>query len=424
VPTVSPFRGWRYAPAVGELAELISPPYDIIGPAWADRLADRDPHNSVRLDLPRSLPGEPPDRRYARAATTLHAWQAEGLLVRDDRPAVYAYEQRWSPAGAGEPRTQRGFMARLGLEPFRAGGPVRPHERTMGGPRADRLALLRATGANLSPIIGLYRTTGAATGTALDAAMAAPADAVAIDEGGIEHRLWVVPLDDAVRGAAAAALLAGASAAPITIADGHHRYETALTFQRERPAAGTIMALLFDLAATPVTTLPTHRLVRGELAGTALLEAAARLFRVDRCPSADALVEAMALPRTTQRLGVWSRGLAAILTPRPGAIGPLLDERGSEALRWLDVSVLSAALRELFGLGEEAAHGGAIGYTSDAAAAIAAVRHGEADSAFLLDPTPVDAVLAVAEAGELMPQKSTYFAPKPATGLVFDMGGS
>ena len=164
--------------------------------------------------------------------------------------------------------------------------------------------------------------------------------------------------------------------------------------------------------------------MRGEPAGAALLDAAARLFRVDRCPSAHALVDAMALPRTAQRIGVWTGDAAAILTPRPEAIGPLLDERGSEALRWLDVAVLSAALRELLGLGEAAAHGGAIGYTSDAAAAIAAVRHGEADTAFLLDPTPVEAVLAVAEAGELMPQKSTYFAPKPATGLVFDMGGS
>jgi uncharacterized protein (DUF1015 family) len=424
VPKVSPFRGWRYAPAAGELVDLISPPYDVISPAQADRLAARDPHNSVRLDLPQLIPGEAADRRYARAATTVRAWQAEGLLVRDDRPAVYAYEQQWSPAGAGGPQTQRGFVARLGLEPFRAGGPVRPHERTLGAARADRLALLRATGANLSPIIGLYRTAGSATGAALHALMAVPPDASVVDDGAVEHRLWVVPVDDTVRGTAARALLAGASEGPITIADGHHRYETALLFHAERPDAATIMTLLFDLAATPVTTLPTHRLVRGRPAGPALLAAAARLFRVDRCPSAEALVKVMAQPRPGQRLGVYTGDVAAILTPRPAALGALLDGHGSEALRWLDVSVLAAALQELLGLGEDAAHGGAIGYTSDAAEAMAAVRRGEADTAFLLDPTPVEAVLAVAEAGELMPQKSTYFAPKPATGLVFDMGGS
>jgi len=424
VPIVSPFRGWRYAPAAGELADLISPPYDVIGPAQADRLAARDPHNSVRLDLPQPVPGEAADLRYARAAATLHAWQAEGLLVHDDRPAVYAYEQCWTPRAGAERHSQRGFVARLGLEPFRAGGPVRPHERTLGGPRADRLALLRATEANLSPIIGLYRTVGPAAGVVLDALMAVPPDTAVVDDGAVEHRLWVVPVDDPARGAAARTLLAGASGGPITIADGHHRYETALLFHGERSQAATIMTLLFDLAATHVTTLPTHRLVHGRPAGAALLDAAARLFRVDRCPSAEALMQAMAQPRPAPRLGVCTGDAAAILTPRPAALAPLLDEHGSQTLRWLDVSVLSVALHELLGLGEDAAHGGAIGYTSDAAEAVAAVRRGEADTAFLLDPTPVEAVLAVAEAGELMPQKSTYFAPKPATGLVFDMGGS
>ena len=367
MPTVSPFRGWRYAPAAGELADLISPPYDVIGPAQADRLAARDPHNSVRLDLPQPIPGEAADLRYARAASTLGAWQAEALLVRDDRPAVYAYEQRWSPGGAGAPQTQRGFVARLGLEPFRVGGPVRPHERTLGGARADRLALLRATGANLSPIIGLYRTTGSATGAALDTLMAVPPDASVVDDGQVEHRLRVVPVDDTERGMAARALLAGASEGPITIADGHHRYETALLFHGERPEAATIMTLLFDLAATPVTTLPTHRLVRGRPAGPALLEAAARLFRVDRCPSAEALVEVMAVPPAAQRLGVYTGGLAAVLTPRVAAIGPLLDSHASEASRWLDVAVLAATLWRLFGIDAAAAHDGAIGYTSDAA---------------------------------------------------------
>ncbi len=423
MPTVSPFRGWRYASAAGDLAGLISPPYDVIGPAQADRLAARDPHNSVRLDLPQPMAGEGPESRYARAATTLRAWQAERLLVRDERPAVYAYEQRWSASG-GPPQTQRGFVARLGLEPFRTGGPIRPHERTLGGARADRLALLRATGANLSPIIGLYRTAGSATGAALDALTAVVPDASVVDDGAVQHRLWVAPVDDTARGAAAGELLAGASGAPITIADGHHRYETALLFQGERPEAATIMTLLFDLAATQVTTRPTHRLVHGEPAGAALLDAAARLFRVDRCPSAEALVEVMALPRPAQRLGLYTGGLAAVLTPRVASVAPLLDSHASEASRWLDVAVLAAVLWRVFGIDAAAAHDGAIGYTSDVGEAVEAVDRGEAASAFLLDPTPVEAVLAVAEAGELMPQKSTYFAPKPATGLVFDMGGS
>ena len=338
------------------------------------------------------------------------------------RPSTRTSSAGRHPVGA--PQTQRGFVARLGLEPFRTGGPIRPHERTLGGARADRLALLRATGANLSPIIGLYRTAGSATGAALDALTAVRPDASVVDDEAVQHLLWVAPVDDTARGRAAGALLAGASGAPITIADGHHRYETALLFQGERPEAATIMTLLFDLAATQVTTRPTHRLVHGEPAGPALLDAAARLFRVDRCPSAEALVEVMALPRPAQRLGLYTGGLAAVLTPRVASIAPLLDAHASEPRAgWTWPSSppscggSSASMPRPRTMGRSAT-------PATRAEAVAAVQRGEADSAFLLDPTPVDAVLAVAAAGELMPQKSTYFAPKPATGLVFDMGGS
>ncbi|MFI5262151.1 MAG: DUF1015 family protein [Candidatus Limnocylindrales bacterium] len=424
MPIVTAFRGLRYDRSAGDAADLISPPYDVIGPAEAARLAARDPHNSVRLDLPQPRPGEPSDSRYGQAAADLAAWQAAGVLVRDPRPAVYAYEQRYRLPGVDQARTRRGFIARLGLEPFRPGGPVRPHERTLGEVRADRLALLRATGANLSPIIGLYRTDGVVTAEALAAVMAGPADVAAVDDLGVQHRLWVVPVDDLVRGAAAQALLAGASAGPITIADGHHRYVTALTHHGERPEAATVMALLFDLAATSVTTLPTHRLVRGEPAGPDLMSAAGRLFQVDPCSSAMALLAAMAAPPTRQRLGVYSRGLPALLIPRRAALEPLLDAGASAVARWLDVAVLGTTLAALLGLDAAAVAAGAVTYTSDAEAAIAAVDAGEADTAFLLDATPVDAVLAVAEAGGLMPQKSTYFTPKPASGLVLDPGGA
>lgn len=424
MPTVSAFRGLRYDRSAGDPTGLISPPYDVIDAAEAARLASRDRHNSVRLDLPQAVPGEPPEARYAQAGADLAAWQAQGILVRDPRPAVYAYEQRYQPGPEERPRTQRGFIARLGLESFRAGGPIRPHERTLGGPRADRLALLRATGANLSPIIGLYQTYGSRTTAALERVMAGPSDVAVVDDAGVRHRLWVVPLDDAARGTAAQALLDGPSAGPITIADGHHRYETALTYRGEHPAAATIMTLLFDLAATPVRSLATHRLVRGGPVGSELLAAAARLFEVDPCPSAADLRAAMGEPPAGQRIGVYSRGSAALLTPRRDALAPLLEPDASVAARWLDVAVLAAAMRDLFGLDAATAAEGAIRYTSDIDAALAAVDAGEADTAFLLDATPIEAVLAVAAAGDVMPEKSTYFAPKPATGLVFDPGGS
>jgi uncharacterized protein (DUF1015 family) len=442
---------------VGDLAAVISPPYDVIAPEAQARLLARHPRNSVRLDLPEERPGDRSGARYARAAADLAAWQQDGTLRRDPDEAIYPYEQTWgtgrppapssaAPTGRGAPptspseRVQRGFFARLRLEDLGSRSGVLRHERTLSGPKEDRYRLLQATGANLSPIMGLYQGRDQRSGGLLPLLCADPPVADVCDDDGVRHRLWRAPLSDPRFAAPARALLELAGSGPITLADGHHRYETALRYRDERRAAGLggedssdtfVLALLFDTDATDLEVLPTHRLVRGAPHGAPLLTAAAGLFRVEPLASADALAaafdpdgrpEAPGRPAPTGRLGLYSDGLAAILYPRRDRLEPLLDPGASELLRWLPVSVLAAALEGLLGVGAQATAAGRLTYTKNAREALGAVDAGAADSAFLLEPIPAMVVQRVAEAGELMPQKSTYFYPKPATGLLFSAG--
>lgn len=438
MPTLRPFRALRYDPAiVGDLVDVISPPYDVISPELQTRLASRHPRNSVLLDLPPVEVGDGPEDRYRRAAAAFVAWRTDGTLRKDPTPSLYVYEQVYRLPGSSAERRQRGFFARLKLEPFGPGSGVLPHERTLGGPRADRLALLSATGANFSPVVGLYTSPHGESGALLDALMAAGSNVEVVDDDGVRHRLWVVAAGARGDGGPADRLVALAEAGPIVIADGHHRYSTALEYRDQRgarractedPPYETIFTLLFDLAATEMTILPTHRLVAGEPSGDGLLAELGRLFEVEVVGSVEALEAAFASPTGdapdgggVPRIGVWSAGRAAILYPRPGDLDRALTEQASPVTRSLGVTILEAALSLVYGLDRIAiARGERLTYLKGVAEAIAAATAG--GSAFLLDPTPAADVVRVARAGELMPQKSTYFIPKPATGLLFAPG--
>jgi uncharacterized protein (DUF1015 family) len=437
VPTLRPFRALRYdLTVIGRLAEVISPPYDVISPDLQARLASRHPRNSVMLDLPPALPGDRPEDRYRRAAAAFVAWRTDGTLRKDLSPSLYVYEQAYHLPGATRVRVQRGFFARLTLEPFGPASDVLPHERTLGGPRADRLALLEATGANFSPVVGLYTSALGESGPILEAIVAGHPDEDVVDDDDVRHRLWVVPAGARGDGGPVDQLIALAEAGPIVLADGHHRYVTALEYRElrgvrractEDPPYETIFALFFDLAATEMTVLPTHRVVAGEPTAASLEAALGRLFEIEAVGSADALVATFTpMPDGTAasagpRIGVWSGGWSAILHPRRGALDAVLAAQASPATRSLGVSILEAALLAVYGLDQPAiARGGRLAYVKDGSAAIAAAKG--VGSAFLLDPIPADEVVRVARAGELMPQKSTYFSPKPVTGLLFAPG--
>jgi uncharacterized protein (DUF1015 family) len=436
VPTIRPFRGLRLEPdVVGDLAAVVSPPYDVISPAQQRALLARSPRNVVRLDLPAEELGDGPDDRYRRAARTFAAWRSDGSFRKDPRPSLYVYEQVYRVPGAAVERIQRGFFGRLRLERFGVGGGVLPHERTLSGPKEDRYKLLRATGANFSPVVGLYEDRSGGSAAVLGEVAGRPPTIDLIDDDGVRHRLWVVTADEAGDGPVER-LIAGASG-PITIADGHHRYETALRYRDERrmsrsceedPPFDYILMLFLETTGQALTVLPTHRVVRGlGPDGVAALWAGlGELFEVQLVERSDELESAFGAAALDAggagRFGLWTRTGGAVLTARREAFGPLLPSGGA-ALRRLDVTLLGAALERLCGVGADAlAAGGRVAYTKSFVEALGWVDRAEdgADAAFLLEPTPVAEIAAVATAGDVMPQKSTYFYPKPVTGLVID----
>jgi uncharacterized protein (DUF1015 family) len=438
VPQIRPFRALRYSrDAVPDLATVVAPPYDVIGPEEHRTLLARDPRNVVRLDLPAPEPGDDPDERYRRAARTLAAWRSDGTLRKEARPAAYVYEQQFSVPGTSTTRTRRGFFARVRLEPFGSG--VRAHERTMSGPKEDRYRLLRATAVNTSPIVGSYAEPTGRAAALLEEVCARQPEVDVADDASVRHRLWVVPdvtdADGMPSIAAELADLAGASA--ITIADGHHRYETALRYRDERhvgasgdadPAYDYVLMLLLEPRAGPITVLATHRILLGlGDAGVESLRAGlGELFEVRAPVGSEELVAAFSpaadAPGGEGRFGLWTRAGGAVLHARREAFEDLLPP-GGDAVRRLDVVLLGVALDRLAGIDTSAiAAGGRLAFTKDASDAIAAVddhRDG-ADAAFLLDPTPAADMIAVAADGDVMPQKSTYIYPKALTGLVIN----
>lgn len=435
MPDIRPFRALRYDPeTVGDVGLVVAPPYDVIGADLHRDLLARHPCNSVRLDLPVGEPGEDPDERYRRAARTLTAWRSDGTLRKDPRPSVYVYEQAYRVPGTDVERTQRGFFARLRIEPFGHGSSVLPHERTLSAPKEDRYRLLRATGINTSPVVGLYEDADRAAPPALAAAIAGPVAADVTDGDGVRHRLWVVPDDG--QGSPAATLIAAAAAGPVFIADGHHRYETALRYRDERrkgsaeqdPAFDFLLMLFLD-AAAPLTVLPTHRVVRGlgEDGIAALVARLPELFAVTEMPAPELVARfeaAGGLAGGEGQFGLRTRGGAWLLKARREAFAPLaIGGTQGTAVEALDVSLFGSALERLAGIdGAAVAGGGRITYSKSAAEAATLVeqRVDGADAAFLLEPTPVASILAVARDGDVMPQKSTYFYPKALTGLVLN----
>ena len=393
---------------------MLCPPYDVISPAERERLVARDSHNAVRLELPASTPADAKAEDFARAAQTLQAWITDGTLARDERPMVYVYEQHFT-ASDGTPRVARSFFCELRLEEYGSGGGVRPHEHTLGPAKEHRFQLLRATRTHLSPVLLIYEGDSVAL---LDELTTAARPAEAIGPDGVGQRLWAI---DPELVPAAKDLLALAGARPLTIADGHHRYETALRFRDSTGApagADHVLALLFSAASGGLELEPWHRVITNAPDHATVLKTAAELFDASPAAFADELVEAIQGSKQAGVLGVWTRSGGSVLRVEPDGVGP---NGVSAEVRRLDVSVLSDTLSRMIGASEaELTAQGRLTYTHDTREAVRRVEQSEADVCFLLRPTPVEQVLAVAAAADFMPPKSTYFHPKAATGLVFD----
>jgi uncharacterized protein (DUF1015 family) len=413
VAEVRPIQALQYDLGRVRLAEVVAPPYDVIDAEQREELLARSDHNVVELDLPRDPGGGDP---YAHAARLLAKWTEEGILTRDAEPAIWALEQDYT-APDGSCPTRRGLLARIRLAPYGEG--IRPHERTQPGPKEDRLRLTRATRHNLSPIFALH------PGDAwrhLEPALSGDTWGEVTDGDGTTHRVWRVG-EPAVHEAIAAELEPG----ELLIADGHHRYETALAYQREVGAGGPadyVLMALVSLEDPGLTVFPTHRLISGladdpvkqEALGTGLKE----IFEIEELPTDQ--VD----PGGVDGVGVFgyidSHFRRSLLRLRDTArLDQALAGR-SDAYRRLDAAILEElVLKGILGMSaEDIAAKRGIGYTQRVDEALAKLDAGEYQAAFLLRPTPVDRVRAVAAAGETMPPKSTYFFPKLLTGIVFN----
>jgi uncharacterized protein (DUF1015 family) len=410
---VQPLRALHYDTAVvGEIARVVAPPYDVIDAAQRAQLIARSPFNIVAIDLPQGDPDP-----YAAAGELFESWQLQGVLARDREPALWAHTQDYSGPD-GQARRRRGFFCRVRIEGY-GPGRVRPHERTHPGPKEDRLRLTRATRANTSPIFSLYSDPRQATWAALEPATTQSPWAQVTDDGGTVHRVWRVTDGEAI-----AAVQAATRDAELLIADGHHRYETMAAYAEEIGGEGEHRYILMCLVALEdpgLTVFPTHRLVGGldEQRWSALEQALRRDFEIVDVPEQEIEPPPGAGPL---QLGYIDgrEGRARRLTLRDQGIADAALSGHSEAYRHLDTGVLEAlVLKGALSLSDEdIAHFNGLFYARDTAEALAMVRSGSYDAAFVMRPTPISQVRGVAAAGENMPPKSTYFFPKLLTGLL------
>ncbi|HET6494863.1 MAG TPA: DUF1015 domain-containing protein [Thermoleophilia bacterium] len=432
---VRPFRGLRY-PGTVDLDDLVAPPYDVLSAAQAAELRARSPFNAVHLDLPVG-PGESPGAAaYTRAAEVLATWRRDGVLRREAEPAVYLVDQTYRGPD-GRERVRRGFIARLVLADLED-GVVLPHERTHAGPKADRLALYRASHSDLSQIFLLFPDDAGRVADELNAAAAAvmsTRDAVEARDGdGNTHR--TAP----VFGAAAARVAALLRDQTLYIADGHHRYETALAYRDERRKLGdhsadTMMVYLCGMNDPGLTVFPTHRLLKGvDLPPMAeVLERLRPVFDVlpesaFGCPACErVLARELETSADSERVfGLYfppEEACALVRLRDFSALDRLVDEGFSAESAALTVTILHYLIfRDALGIDPTHTEG-MIDYVSDLPSAFSRLGNGEYALGAFINPTLVSEVKRIADQGATMPQKSTYFYPKLLTGLVYDALG-
>lgn len=427
---ILPFRGIRYDPARVCLDDVVAPPYDVLSPSDAAALRARSPYNVVHVDAPALGASEPGDP-YGLAAERLRAWRAAGVLRRDAEPSLYLVDQRYRGPDGFE-RLRRGLIARLRLADF-AERVVLPHEATHAGPKVDRLSLMRAARTTTSQIFLLFPDDDGAVAETLGAAApgcASDDDSIAAQDGdGNTHTVRPV------RGAAAERIVAALRPETLFIADGHHRYETALAYRDERRAAGDdradhLAVYLCSMRDPGLTVFPTHRLVKGvEVPPMAqVLERLRPSFAVfpERSDAAACTAMARHLADFADHGKVFGlyfpreRACCTVELRDPSAVARLEQEGWSPESAQLSVTILHAlVLRDAVGLDPHHTEGH-IDYVTTAEEAFARLDSGEYGLGAFLNATEVREVRAVAERGETMPQKSTYFYPKLLTGLVVD----
>jgi uncharacterized protein (DUF1015 family) len=418
---IEPFRALMYnRKIVGDQSRVVAPPYDLIGAARQQQLYERSPYNVVRLELAREAD------RYGAAEKTLADWMAAGVLERPARPAIFQYKQTFDVEGRLLHRT--GYIARVRLEEFDRGRIV-PHEKTFPAAKEDRLRLLTALQVNTSSIFGLYSGAHPELDRLREQVAAREPLIDLVDDLGIRNELRAIEAADEI------AIIQRALESPrVLIADGHHRYETALNYRRARrhenasselaPYDYTMMTLV-ACDDPGLVILPTHRVVKSlpAKAIASFTQRAREVFEVEEIAHRDEFRTRLN-DSGTGAIGVALKGNPNYLILRlrsAGAMEAAMPDAPAEVRR-LDVSILHALVFDrIFGLrADEIRKGGNIEYTIEIGGALGAVANGLADGAFLMNPPSIDDVEQVSDAGATMPEKSTYFHPKLLTGLVMN----
>ncbi len=412
MPIVIPFRGLLFNREKVSGDDVIAPPYDVISPEYKDVLYNKSPYNIVRIDFGKDLPeDEAGSDKYSRARTLLDQWTTEGILIRDDRPAFYAYEMDYTVAG--RKKMLKGIFGLVKIVELGSG--VYPHEMTRSKPKADRLDLMRQCEANISPIYSIYNSSEKTTSQILDSTGGDPY-LTAKDADGAIHKLFRIS-DPAKTDLISKEL----SEKALFIADGHHRYEVALEFKKEmdlktgraddnpRPWDYVLM-FLANMSDEGITILPTHRLIKGIAGKDSILEKLASDFELTECPPDTDIGVALS------REGEHSFGLY-LNADRKWHILKYFGGRLKDihpALNNLDVVVLhELILKRDLGVSD-------VAYEMDVREAIRKVHDREFDALFFLNPTAVGDIERVASASLRMPPKSTYFYPKLLTGMVIN----
>ncbi|MCC6382209.1 MAG: DUF1015 domain-containing protein [Dehalococcoidia bacterium] len=425
MPQMLPFRGLRYTAAAGPLAGLLAPPYDVISPAQQQSLEARNAHNAVHLELA----GGNGDR-YERVAALIARWQAEGLLAREAVETLYVYEQGF--VERGWPYRRRALIAEVEAQPWEEGA-VRPHEYTMSGPKEDRLRLLEATRVQLSPVFMIARDRAGQLQQFLEEVTSGRAPDLEAQADGEEHRLWLVEA-----GRLEMRRLAPLLSETFYIADGHHRYETAVAYRRllqergeelprDHPARFAMTAIV--AASDPgLVVRPIHRIVprRAPADWHRRLDEHFTIEEVKlignpemQAPALETVLEER--PGGIVAVNLALDGQAAVLCPRSDAVyGAIAPAGHSEAWTRVAANLLRyGVLGPLWGIGDDELRAGAVEYTHEATEVLERTWDNPQACGFLLSPVGLAEVMALADAGERMPQKSTFFHPKLGTGLVF-----
>ena len=425
---IIPFRGLRYNPEkISNLASVVTPPYDIIDESAQARYYAENPANVIRLELGLIFPQDSSsNNRYTRAAQYLEKWQEDQTLLAEEKAALYLYQQEFNFRGEKVVRT--GFVCGLKLEPYEKGN-ILPHEETLSKPKADRLQLMRATNSNFSSIFGLYSDEQKEAEQLLLAEVKEQApDINIIDEAGETHKIWMIKNEELIE--RIVALLADR---PVYIADGHHRYETALEYYHEMKEQGLqgydyVMATLVNVFDEGLVVLPTHRLV-GNIPGfklDAFMNRLADLFEIElyKDKNIGAFMQELESRGKKHRVfGMYSgKDIFFLELKNPEQASKLLPDNKSAAWEKLDVALLdNIILDQLLGINEQKRRSQEnLAYTRSEEWLMEQIDNRNYQLGFLLNPTRVEEIIAVAQARDKMPQKSTYFYPKLITGLIIN----